>query len=78
MAGALAFGAWKLRKAMAVTSSLVTGLSAKIQDMNARIVDLETEPDPTPKSKDDDDMMASANSWIAQAAAAERGEGVRV
>lgn len=63
---------------MILVNSLVGSLSAKIDQMNVRIVDLETEPDPTPKSKDDDDLMASANSWLAQAAAAERGEGVRV
>lgn len=63
---------------MIAVNSLVGSLSAKIDQMNVRLVDLETEPDPTPKSKDDDDIMHSANSWSAQMVAAERGEGVRV
>lgn len=51
--------------------------NTKIHEMNLRLVDLETEPDPEPPSKEDKDIMSSANSWLSQMAAAERGEGVR-
>lgn len=67
------------RNAGKETVRITAGLletNEKISAMNIRLVDLETEPS-EPVSKKDDDIMAAANSWLSQAAAAERGEGVR-
>lgn len=52
--------------------------SARVDEINVRLVNLETENKPiVPEKPDDDDPFAGPRSWAAQAAAAERGSGVR-
>lgn len=52
-------------------------MAAQIEDLNKRVVDLETEKE-KPRVRDDDPLTAHPSSWLSQAAAAERAEGVRI
>jgi hypothetical protein len=50
---------------------------AKVDELNKRLIELETENKTTPPKKhDDDDPLGGPRSWNAQAMAASRGEGV--
>lgn len=49
------------------------------EDMNKRLISLETENKiPAPRRRDEDDPLSGPRSWSAQAAAASRGEGVEL
>lgn len=55
-------------------------IETRTESLNKRLAALETENRPTkiPKAEESDDPFSGPRSWAAQAAAAERGEGVRV
>ncbi len=65
--------AWQLDQAQA----RIDALEVKASGFNARLVDLETDKT-VPPLKPHEDEMPVPQSWLAQQAAAERGEGVRI
>jgi hypothetical protein len=53
--------------------------STRCDDLNSRLIQLETENKNIPPVKrEDEDPFTGSRSWAAQVAAAERGEGVRI
>lgn len=63
---------------VAFHEKLAKDCDGKIDELSKRLIQLETEnKEITPKKRDDDDPYEGARSWNAQAAAAERGFGVR-